>query len=211
MTAVCTLFNAGSTFVNRSLFDYLHPQGRELIIGWARRGASVPHDGHASDYFEGFIYLWFAVNGWGACVTGTDSDRQWVDELAKDHELAALFAQAIGNESDVRTSALRFAGLWPIFRSSEIRRRGIVVPPDCSRRQRVQIYLENHITHEPTCWQEHDGKPPLDWGHTFKTLYRVRCNLFHGEKTLDSENDRDIVRAGYSVLLPMARLLELLG
>jgi hypothetical protein len=178
-------------------------------MGWAHRGASVPSDGNASDYFEGFIYLWFAVNGWGACVSGTDSDREWVDAVAGDHELDVRFGEVLGNDAVFNASARRFADLWPVFRSSEIRRRGILVPPDYSRRQRVQIYLDNRIPFEPACWQEHHGQPPLDWKHVFKTLYRVRCNLFHGEKTLDSENDREIVRASYSTLLPVARLLEL--
>ena len=42
---------------------------------------------------------------------------------------------------------------------------------------------------------------PLDWPHTLEALYRVRCNLFHGEKGLDSEMDALIVSSAFRVLV----------
>jgi hypothetical protein len=41
---------------------------------------------------------------------------------------------------------------------------------------------------------------PLDWAHTVKAIYRVRCNLFHGEKARTSEDDERIVLAARDVL-----------
>jgi len=209
MTVPCGLIQNARP-LDRSLFDMLHPQGRQLISGWAARGGHVRVDADASAYFEGFIFLWFAVNGWGACVTGTDTDREWVDAVAGDKDLATSFADSLRTDAGFADAGLRFAELWPIFRSSEIRRRGIWLPSDHTRAQRVQTYLENGISYEPSCWRSHtDRSPPMDWTHTFKTLYRVRCNLFHGEKTLDSENDRSIVQGAYPILVETARLLGL--
>jgi hypothetical protein len=57
---------------------------------------------------------------------------------------------------------------------------------------------------------EHEHTP-LDWGHTLAALYRVRCNLFHGEKARNSENDRLVVSAAYDTLhafVDEARLLD---
>jgi hypothetical protein len=210
MASPCSLVQTLETSVDQNLFNHLHPEGRELIRGWADKGAAVPADGDASEYFEGFIFLWFAVNGWGACVSETDADRQWVNAVAGDHRLTVQFANALDHDDAFRAAVSSFAELWPIFKSSEIRRRRIIVPSDCSRRERVHLYLQNGISHEPACWEEHDGQAqPIDWVHIFATLYRVRCNLFHGEKTLDSENDRRIVVAAYSVLRPTVRLLGL--
>ncbi len=45
---------------------------------------------------------------------------------------------------------------------------------------------------EPRSYREHDVVP-IDWGHTLVALYRVRCNLFHGEKARSSENDQLVV------------------
>ncbi|MDO8691418.1 MAG: hypothetical protein Q7R39_15655, partial [Dehalococcoidia bacterium] len=56
----------------------------------------------------------------------------------------------------------------------------------------------------PCCSKRHmDGNEaiPLDWPHTLAALYRVRCNLFHGEKALDSENDGQVVAAALRALL----------
>jgi hypothetical protein len=57
----------------------------------------------------------------------------------------------------------------------------------------TQAYLDAGARKcEPQCYLEHDAVP-LDWGHTLAALYRVRCNLFHGEKARSSENDRVVV------------------
>jgi hypothetical protein len=42
---------------------------------------------------------------------------------------------------------------------------------------------------------------PLDWPHTLAALYRIRCNLFHGEKAVNSEMDNLIVSIDFRVLL----------
>ena len=42
---------------------------------------------------------------------------------------------------------------------------------------------------------------PLDWPHTLAALYRVRCNLFHGEKGRHSEMDQRIVASGFRTLI----------
>jgi hypothetical protein len=60
------------------------------------------------------------------------------------------------------------------------------------------------IKFEPACWKRHmdeGGSIPMDWPHTLAALYRVRCNLFHGEKAPYSEIDRTIVRAALRVLV----------
>ena len=57
---------------------------------------------------------------------------------------------------------------------------------------------------EPQCWQTHNAsgeEAPLDWAHTLAALYRVRCNLFHGEKSAHSEMDQRVVHAALKVLV----------
>ena len=62
MTTPCALQQRNTGPVDRSLFHMLHPEGRRLITRWADRGSGVSDSADASDYFEGFIYLWFAVH-----------------------------------------------------------------------------------------------------------------------------------------------------
>jgi hypothetical protein len=51
---------------------------------------------------------------------------------------------------------------------------------------------------------------PLDWSHTLAALYRVRCNLFHGEKARGSENDRVVVARAHETLLAFLEAMGLL-
>jgi hypothetical protein len=196
----CSLISL-SRQITLDRFGLLHPDGRRLVQEWARRAQAVTIADDPGAYFEAFIYLWFAVNGWGACVADTDVDRQWVNAVAGDPELSAKFVGLLSEHADFKIRVHRFARLWPIFRSSDIRRHRGQVSERFSREERVAAYLGRRLNNfEPCCWHEHDGLPPLDWAHTFRAIYRVRCNLFHGEKTLNSENDVDIVRAACQVL-----------
>lgn len=97
-----------------------------------------------------------------------------------------------------------FSKMWPIFKSQEIRKDGVNYsgPPD--RERIIEHYLNAGIKHyEPQCWVRHSDAGeniPLDWPHTLAALYRVRCNLFHGEKAMHSDNDRIIVASAFRVL-----------
>ena len=79
------------------------------------------------------------------------------------------------------------------------------------RSQIIKRYLEDprienlrHAPYEPQCWKRHRDageEVPLDWAHTLAVLYRVRCNLFHGEKARHSEMDQRIVYLAFRVLV----------
>ena len=207
----CQLLSNPSA-IQRGLFHALHPDGRRLIKGWAVRGSNTALGDGPASRFEAFIYIWFALNGWGACVADTDTDREWVDAVAGDRGISRSFDELLRDDPAFRDVAHEFAGLWPIFKSSEIRRRGIRIPQSHSRQERVRAYFESGLTgFQPSCWKRHGGQPPLDWPHTLKTLYRVRCNLFHGEKNVDSENDHVVVDAAYNVVALFVKKTELLA
>lgn len=177
------------------LYRALHEEGKELIRSWARRSYET------DDPFESFIYCWIAVNGWGACIAETDTDQKWVDAIAANDALSKTFEALRSDDDGFNKDAQEFAALWPIFQSSDIRRQGIYVPQEMPRDQRIAHYLKAGLTRcEPTCCQEHNGNIPIDWAHTFLTLYRVRCNLFHGEKTMNNDNDRRS-RAPHALLI----------
>ncbi len=189
----------------------LHRDGRTLIQGWLERAARR----HSRDAdFESFIYLWIAFNGWAACVTGKDADREWQRALVADPDLNDRFARLIA-EPTTRTgeAARRFSALWPIFRVAELRERQIDhwASDQRDRATMTRAYTEAGAhKFEPRCYLAHEREPPLDWGHTLAALYRVRCNLFHGEKARSSENDQTVVAAAYATLLALAEEAGLL-
>ena len=178
-------------------YDNLHNDGKELIRDWRDRAAASG----AEDRFESFIYLWIAFNSWAACVTERDGDRDWLGGLVADPTLNQMFDEQVSSATQTAEYARQFAKLWPIFRASELRRLGIRhLSANLSRPDRILAYRDADArVFAPDCFFEH-AEVPLDWGHTLEALYRVRCNLFHGEKSRGSENDRDVVNAAYESL-----------
>ncbi len=192
----------------------LHPDGRALIRGWlarAREGAAA-----STDAFEPFVYLWIAFNGWAACVTGKDGDREWQRALIADPSLNGAFERAVADEATLAgAAARRFAQLWPIFKVAELRQRRIdywsFEHDHQLRAEMTRKYIDaGALQFEPRCFLEHEHVP-LDWAHTLVALYRVRCNLFHGEKSRSSENDRRVVEAAFTTLLAFVEEAELLA
>lgn len=193
-------------------FTYLNPEGQRLVRGWFERAYAAR--GSEDDCFEAFIFVWFAVNGWAACVTGKDRDFDYIAELQRSVELAEMFTSLLEKDAEFRETATRFHAFWPIFKAQSIRRAGQHAPLVGDRASVIQHYLSAGIRdYQPTCWQFHRDAGeavPLDWPHTLAVIYRVRCNLFHGEKSVHSEMDRVIVLAAYRTLIGFFRGAALL-
>lgn len=122
----CDLHQTAGTKDTADVYRYetLHPDGRSLIHDWYER-AAARYSG-AGENFEPFIFLWIAFNGWSACVTGLDHDRQWRDALIADRQINDDFGAILqDDESGLHTAVDRFATLWPIFRVEELRHKGI--------------------------------------------------------------------------------------
>jgi hypothetical protein len=187
-------------------FEALHHHGRRLILSWLKRAWDM-RDCADDDTFEPFIYAWIAFNGWAACVTGLDRDRAWLDALMLDQALIDRFDSLVADkQAELGRHAKSFRKTWPIFKAQELRRASLVGVSEHfeDREKLVSQYLSAKIAHEPRCWMRHhiDGSPiPLDWCHTLSVLYRVRCNLFHGEKMPHSEIDRTILSRAFRVLV----------
>jgi hypothetical protein len=190
----------------------LHPEGHRLIASWFEKAWHQRQDDEET--FESFIFTWFAVNGWAACVTGVDADREYIARLSSDDGLYERFAWLLAADTAFSAAARRFHAMWPIFKAQRIRREGVQPGADLDRAGLIEHYLDAGLTdYAPACWQAHRaaGEPvPLDWPHTLEAIYRVRCNLFHGEKSAHSEMDRAIVRAAFETLLYFFRGAQLL-
>jgi hypothetical protein len=188
-----------------SRYSNLHSKGRSLISSWLKR-AWEQRDCNEEDSFEPFIFSWIALNGWAACITHLDRDRNWIDALSLNQEISAKFQSLLQGSTNCSTYAQSFKLDWPIFKAQAIRTSLGVQRQDMGIRQDVvKYYLDSGIRqYEPQCWIRHRGDPdegPLDWPHTLAALYRVRCNLFHGEKAVYSKMDRLIVSSAFRVLV----------
>jgi hypothetical protein len=136
--------------------------------------------------------------------------QAWRYALALDRRIGGDSSRLVADPSTpLGADAREFGGLWPVFQVQSLRRRRVGWAAGGTRREIVDRYLEHpeagRLWFEPGCWRRHveeEGQDvPLDWPHTLAVLYRVRCNLFHGEKAPHSEMDRRIVHAALRVLV----------
>lgn len=196
--------------VRMDRFEHLHPDGRLLINGWFHR-AWEERDCAPEESFEPFIFAWIAFNAWGACITDKDRDLEWLRALAKDEIMNDRFHSLVRNrKSVVSQCAIEFHTFWPIFKAQTLRRKqGIRGRYHPDRQSMISFYYENGIKDfEPGCSKRHreEGQPiPVDWPHTLYALYRVRCNLFHGEKSSHIESDQMIVHRAFRLLVNFLR------
>lgn len=190
--------------------ERLHPDGYRLITSWFGRAYEQRNDDEA--VFEAFIFAWMSVNAWAACVTGRDDDRdsEYMWRLQRDRGLQQRFADLLRANPTFLADVTAFRDLLPIFRAQSIRHKDVRFPAELSDRSAViRHYLNAGITDfKPECveWHRNQGEEvPLDWPHTLAAIYRVRCNLFHGEKSMHSEMDTRIVRAAFKALIGFFR------
>lgn len=201
--------------VNVRRYERLYPSGRTMIQNWFLR-AWERIDCNPSESFEPFIYTWFAFNAWASCVTGFERDWKWKVALSINPRLIGAFEKLIEDGSSVLfSSVINFYSLWPIFKSSEIREKEAFYAIEADRIEVVHHYFKMGITDfQPGCWRkhfEHGEIVPVDWSHTLAVLYRVRCNLFHGEKGIESMMDQEIVHAAFLTLSHFIHATNLLG
>lgn len=191
---------------------HLHPDGSTLITSWFQK-AWQQRD-NADRTFETFIFAWMSVNAWASCVTGEDQDREYMRRIKEDRGLRELFLRVIQEDAAVRRDAEEFVSLLPIFKAQRLRRGNIRAESGLSRASLVQHYIEAGATDfEPKCAEFHRarGEPiPCDWPHIIAAIYRVRCNLFHGEKAAHSEMDQLIVRSAFLTLTGFFRAANIL-
>jgi hypothetical protein len=200
--AETALANQGDWKVDVGRFLGLHPDGQNLVRGWIEKAAkSKP-----GDEFEAFIYAWIGLNGWASCCCAEDRDNAQLHMMTLDDRLTRNYAR-ITRDVAVRDAAERFASYWPIFRVSDLDESIRRNRPNHGSRADVVAYYDKsnaQAQRSPECHLNHPGQIKADWSHTLQALYRVRCNLFHGQKSGAGKEDRDIVVAAAGVLIPIA-------
>ena len=183
----------------------------DLVRGWLRRGRAATAE-PPRESFEPFIFTWIALNAWAASVTGFDNEREWMTALVQSGWLNESFRKGYEASPGLREAADQFAGLWPIAKVQELRRLQptFVASTDDygSAETRAQrLVAAGAREFEPACWARHleAGEQVVDWPHTLRAVYRVRCNLFHGEKGADVARDQLVVKSALAVLILFMR------
>lgn len=204
------MFSAGTAVkpVHLEKFSGLDDDRRRRIKTWWKRARKLSGLSKQDD-FEPFVFAWLAFNGWGMLITGAANDAEMVKSLASDAAMQQAFQDLKNNEeSELENLSNSFISLLPIFDVNDLIDKNLLRWDDQARSERVDFYLRHGANEfEPKCWKRHLSEEallgtvlPTDWEHTLKAIYKVRCNLFHGNKSAFIENDKNIVKAAYRVL-----------
>jgi len=188
--------------LNLGCYEYLHDDGKKLIKSWFDKAAS--HINCApEDSFEPFIFSWIAFNGWASCLTDEDHDAEIIRKIGNCPNLRKEFGKLVKQDIRFKADLVRFSELWPVFKALDIRKAGYFRPLSNDRKAVVAEYFNKipDVQFSPKCARFHKNETPKDWPHTLHTIYRVRCNLFHGEKSPHSEMSAQIVKAAFVVLI----------
>lgn len=145
-----------------------------------------------------FIFRWMGFNGWMAAVTGCERDYEMINALAAEQRMLAAYDQLLANHPDFKEKVDSFSAKWPVLNVAHVRAK---LGFDAFRRyDRAALLVEcdaQQVKRQPLGWVA--GATP-SWEQLLRTIYQVRCNLFHGEKSEQAARDRDLVFAANQIL-----------
>ena len=173
-------------------FHTLDPSARQVSIDLFDRAEREPVS------MIGFTLRWMGYNGWLAAITGCERDYQMINALAADARMIEAYDQLVAEDPAFKAEIDAFTALWPVLNVANVR---ATLGYDAFRRyDRVALLAAcdaEGVKRQPANWVP-DTSPR--WEQLLRTLYQVRCNLFHGEKSEQAVRDRDLVFASDRIL-----------
>jgi hypothetical protein len=153
---------------------------------------------HEPPSMMSFIFRWMEFNGWMAAITGCERDYEMINALAAEPRITAKYNQLLSDRPRFNHEVEAFSAQWPVLNVAHVRAK---LGFDAFRRyDRAALLVEcdaKQVKRQPVGWLA--GATP-SWEQLLRTIYQVRCNLFHGEKSEQAARDRDLVFASDRVL-----------
>lgn len=178
--------------VSFSNFQQLDPAAREAAIELLGNAEGQPPS------FMAFVYRWMAFNCWMSAVTLMNNDREMIDAFATTPRLIDTFDQLMAAEPDFRQKVAEFVALWPVLNVRSVRAKlGYDAFHQHDRAALLSLCAAENVKQQPSGWIA--GADP-SWPLLLRTIYQVRCNLFHGEKSPQSVRDCNLVFAADHIL-----------
>jgi len=178
--------------VSFSNFHRLDPAARDVAIELLANADGQPPS------FMAFVYRWMAFNGWMSAVTLGESDREMIDALAAAPRLVDAYDQLMAGDAAFAEAVTAFAAMWPVLNVKSVRAKlGYAAFNQHHRPALLALCAANNVRQQPQGWVA--GSVP-SWEQLLRTVYQVRCNLFHGEKSPQSFRDYELVTGSDKIL-----------
>lgn len=141
--------------------------------------------------FLSFMTLWMGFNGWMECVTDARTDAEMIAACADNVRLTHKYEELMEQHADFRSDVANLASMWPVLNVRDVNRK---LGRDAFRRYRHHelwaLVEREAVKHEPLGWVA-DSIPT--WPQLLRTIYCIRCNLFHGAKSPQGFRDHHLV------------------
>lgn len=178
--------------VSFSNFHRLDPAARDVAVELLANADGQPPS------FIAFMYRWMAFNGWMSAVTLEDTDATMISAYAAAQRLIDAYDQLVADDSEFRQMVDDFTALWPVLNVRSVRSKlGYDAFRVNDRAALLALCAAANVKQQPL--NRVSGNLP-SWEQLLRTIYQVRCNLFHGEKSPQSFRDSDLVFASDRIL-----------
>lgn len=169
-----------------SNFQILEPEAKDLVA------ELLENADRQRSAFMSFMNVWMAFNGWMASVTEGETDAAMLRNLVCERRLINAYDELMANNRQFRRMIEDFAAMWPVLNVRDVRKK---LGRDAFRRfdNRDELIAAGRaadVKQQPSVWAA--GEEPT-WEQVLRTIYQVRCNLFHGEKSPQNVRDRRLI------------------
>lgn len=148
--------------------------------------------------FSSFTSVWMGFNGWMECVTEADYDAEMIAELSGHARLSTAYIDLMAQLPNFQNSVHEFASMWPVVNVRDARRKlGRDAFWGLSPEDFMEAVIRNSVKLQPAGWLQ-DEAPT--WPQLLRTIYAIRCNLFHGSKSPLNFRDHKLVVAKDQIL-----------
>lgn len=173
-------------------FRILNPEtadlARELIDASSDRGSD----------FSSFVNLWMGFNGWMECVTDAANDAEMISALTINQRVLSAYDDLMTNAPNFRNEVANFSMMWPVLNVRDVRRKlGRDAFWRFSPAELMHEVVREGVRLQPVGWN--NGGVPT-WPQLLRSIYAVRCNLFHGTKSPQNFRDRELVITSDKIL-----------
>jgi hypothetical protein len=166
-------------------FRTMEPETKDLVLNL------MENADRQRSAFMSFINIWMAFNGWMAAVTERETDAEMIRDFAASDRLIESYGSLMGGSPRFRRLVLEFATIWPVLNVRDVRKKlGRDASWRLQRDEFTSACKAANVKRQPSAWTA--GDTP-SWEQLLRTIYQVRCNLFHGEKSPQNLRDRQLI------------------
>jgi len=170
---------------NFNNFQVMEPETRDLVL------ELMENADRQRSAFMSFVNIWMTFNGWMAAVTGQETDANMIRDIAANDRLIKAYTGLLESSRAFHRLVSDFATMWPVLNVRDVRKKlGRDAFWRLERDALVAACDAATVKKQPMGWNA--GATP-SWEQLLRTIYQVRCNLFHGEKSPQNARDRQLI------------------